>query len=196
MAARCGQNDQIRRNDELEAAGSAGQPLSVPIAVATPMSVHIHYGYYTAYSLFRASCQISGLTHSPHAPPLEVVPVITRHVSEENVVLDYSLTLSRGQFYYGQGDLCRPSSLTGLISDPALLYSMWDDTVPTWASKSPLTIRGVPIAIRYWRELYGNFKSKGTIWSDMRQTWSNFKVGFAVCMIAIQLKTHFPGFNA
>jgi hypothetical protein len=76
---------------------------------------------------------------------------------------------------YGEADLCEPRSLSGLITDPDVLYSVWDDCSSTWAHDSPLVVRKVPVAIKYWKCFYSNFKRQN-VWDSIKQTWHSFRV--------------------
>jgi len=88
----------------------------------------------------------------------------------------YTITLGAGfRFQYLEADLSEPNSLVGLISDPDELYSLWDDTSASWRHRSPLLVRGVPVAIKYWKAFYGNFKQQ-KVWDAIKQNWHNFRV--------------------
>lgn len=91
--------------------------------------------------------------------------------------ITYCITLARGfQLHYSKSDLQQPRSFQGLVSHPVVLYSLWEDSSPTWnPNNCPLIIRGVSIAIKYWGNFYRNFKRKN-VWEEIKQNWSDFKV--------------------
>jgi hypothetical protein len=94
----------------------------------------------------------------------------------------YCITLARGlKLHYDESDLQQPSSFQRLVSCPATLYSVWNDSSPSWDPKNcPLIIRGISIAIKHWRTFYRNFNRKTlrkTVWdSEIKQNWYNYKV--------------------
>lgn len=88
----------------------------------------------------------------------------------------YSISLAGGvRLQYGEADLDEPRSLAGLISNPDALHSIWSDTSSTWMHESPLVIRQVPVAMKYWKEFYSNFKRQ-KVWDSIKQTWHSIRV--------------------
>jgi len=56
---------------------------------------------------------------------------------------------------------------------------MWDDTSIHWGGDSALHIKGVPVAIVYWNEVYGSTKSgpwKSKQWKGAKGAYNEWKV--------------------
>ena len=56
---------------------------------------------------------------------------------------------------------------------------MWDDTPGHWGGSSVLNIKGVPIPIVYWKEVYARSKSGGwkpNQWKQLKGSWFEWKV--------------------
>jgi len=79
-----------------------------------------------------------------------------------------------GLLEYNESDDCPPPPLNGMVSSPARLLEIWDDRFSTGKCKSPLVIRGVPVAVKYWQAFYGNFKNKR--WNGIKQMWLSYQV--------------------
>jgi hypothetical protein len=107
----------------------------------------------------------------------------------------YSISLGAGvQLRYSEADLCEPTSLTGLVSDPDTLYSIWDDASSAWGNRSPLVVRTIPVAMKHWKAFYSKFKQQ-RIWDSIKQNWHSFRVS-AACTFPIPRYTHtFSGPN-
>jgi len=58
----------------------------------------------------------------------------------------------------------------------ALLNQMWDDTAPHWQGHSELTICGVPVPVKYWKDVYSRSKSNPGQWKGVKSNWSLWKV--------------------
>ena len=54
------------------------------------------------------------------------------------------------------------------------LNSMWDDMPPHWCGRSPLVVRGHPIPVSYWPELYKYGKKDQ--WKGTKGKWFEWKV--------------------
>jgi hypothetical protein len=91
----------------------------------------------------------------------------------------YSISLGAGVLRYSEADLCEPTSLTGLVSDPDTLYSFWDDASSAWGHRSPLVVRTIPVAMKHWKAFYSKFKHQ-RIWDSIKQNWHSFRVS-TVC---------------
>ena len=88
----------------------------------------------------------------------------------------YSILLGAGvQLRYNEADLCEPTSLAGILPDPDRLYSFWDDTSSVWERKSPLVVRTIPVAIKYWKSFYSKFRQQ-KVWDSIKQNWHSFRV--------------------
>ncbi|KAF8222888.1 hypothetical protein L208DRAFT_1225672, partial [Tricholoma matsutake] len=51
---------------------------------------------------------------------------------------------------------------------------IWDDSSIYWLGSSPLMIRSVPIASKYWPKIYRN-QNFSTTWTQIKQTWHQWK---------------------
>ena len=56
------------------------------------------------------------------------------------------------------------------------LNSMWDDTSHHWGQESVLTIKGHPIPIVYWPDIYRYGKTRQ--WKGTKSSWADWRVGF------------------
>jgi hypothetical protein len=88
--------------------------------------------------------------------------------------------------------------LTGFADDVAGLNRMWDDTTPNWGGTSVLEIKGHPIPIVYWKDVYINSNRgspwKPRQWHGMKSKWFNWKVSFFLGLLMLFcLKVNFTG---
>jgi len=58
----------------------------------------------------------------------------------------------------------------------ALLNQMWDNTAPHWQGHSELIICGVPVPVKYWKDIYSHSKSNPSQWKGVKSNWSLWKV--------------------
>ena len=70
---------------------------------------------------------------------------------------------------YIDSDVPEPPSV-GLEIE--LLTAIWDDSWPTWRNKSPLVIKGRPVALKHFRSVYIGSSQ----WASVRQQWSKWNV--------------------
>jgi hypothetical protein len=147
---------------------------SIPVAVeAAPTSpTHPRSAGYEHPSAPTSGQRISPAALSKLSPTALLEITKTTQIEDD----PYSISLGSGaQLRYGEADLYEPRSLAGLISNPDTLHSMWDDTSSAWVCDSLLVIRGVPVAIKHWRDFYSNFKHQN-VWDSIKQNWHNFRV--------------------
>ena len=102
--------------------------------------------------------------------------------SVQNALHDtYTLTLADGYVLkYSEADFQDIPSTSGVFSDASRLAAVWDDALPLWGKKeySPLIVRNIPIAIKYWKQFYRQFQKveHQNCWTNWRQNWYNYQV--------------------
>jgi len=110
-------------------------------------------------------------------PSMAAVP-ITFVERQADIPLDtYTVEIGSGNIKYSDKDFSEYPSLTGFLSSPERLYSIWDDTSPSWKGLSPLMVRGIPIAVKHWKKFYANFKNR-EVWAPHRYYWDTYEVIF------------------
>ncbi|KAI5982396.1 hypothetical protein F5J12DRAFT_876598 [Pisolithus orientalis] len=83
------------------------------------------------------------------------------------------LTLGDGTVLaFTLADIGDPTAV-GFSKDIPRLNSMWDDTSPHWTGQSTLTIKGRPIAIKYWPEVYRYAHNRQ--WKGIKHNWTCWK---------------------
>ena len=92
-------------------------------------------------------------------------------------IAPYEIKLAGGKiFFFTDDDFVDFPVGTGVASNLDRLISMWDDDSPHWKNQSLLTIKSTPIAIKYWREIYGKFKRGSLAWNHGKSFWHRWKV--------------------
>ena len=85
-----------------------------------------------------------------------------------------SLTLHGGRVLeFSDTDVKSPPAVSFATELP-LLNAMWDDESPRWCERSYLVIKGVPIPVKYWKDVY----SRTGQWKTIKGNWSQWKVHF------------------
>lgn len=73
-----------------------------------------------------------------------------------------------------------PPPVISFANDLPRLNRMWDDTSANWDGHSVLVIKGIPIPIIYWKEVYARTKSGGSWksghWKRVKGSWCEWKV--------------------
>jgi len=105
-----------------------------------------------------------------------------------------SVTLRNGRkVLFLERDIPAPPAVS-FASDLALLNGMWDEKAPDWCGWSYLVIKGVPIPISYWREVYSRSTSgsswKRGQWKGIKGNWSQWKVRTFFCLHFIICFSH------
>jgi hypothetical protein len=98
-------------------------------------------------------------------PPPNPIPL------SENLVPSFSPNPKTRTVVLGDGT-CVEFTANYVGPAPAILFAndlpqlnrMWDDTSGFWDGHSVLIIKGVPIPIVYWKEVYARSKSGGLSW--------------------------------
>ena len=161
-----------------------------------------------------SDCIAVPLTATPPSPPLpsEQVPApneqpVQRHpATSVPQISTFSSSAPTRTIILGDGteltfteaDVGSPP-LTSFADDVAGLNSMWDDTTPNWGGMSVLEIKGHPIPIVYWKDVYMNsnrgFPWKPRQWHGMKSKWFNWKVSFFFLglLMLFCLKVNFTG---
>jgi hypothetical protein len=90
-----------------------------------------------------------------------------------------SITFANGTWLEFHADDVRPPPAISFADNLRLLNEMWDDTPGHWGGRSVLNIKGVPIPIVYWKEVYARSKSGGwkpRQWKQVKGSWFEWKV--------------------
>ncbi|KAJ3914223.1 hypothetical protein F5877DRAFT_18082, partial [Lentinula edodes] len=88
------------------------------------------------------------------------------------------ITIGSGKIVqFKESELSEPPSITFATNIPRL-DRVWDDERPNWdpedCGKRLLSINGIPIALRYWRDVFSGKKS--SVWASLKKIWSEWKV--------------------
>jgi len=116
---------------------------------------------------------------APHQPVLDPSP---SGVSDGKCTMTRSITFANGTWLEFHADDVRPPPAVSFADDLRLLNEMWDDTPGHWGGHSALNIKGVPIPIVYWKEVYARSKSGGwkpNQWKQVKGSWFEWKVSLA-----------------
>ncbi|KAF8221495.1 hypothetical protein L208DRAFT_1414922 [Tricholoma matsutake] len=84
----------------------------------------------------------------------------------------FTLSLACGKLCFYAADIPTPSAGIPFVVEG--LAPIWDDSSIYWLGSSPLMIRSVPIALKYWPKIYGN-RNFSTTWTRIKQTWHQWK---------------------
>jgi hypothetical protein len=90
-----------------------------------------------------------------------------------------SITFANGTWLEFHADDVKPPPAISFANDLRLLNEMWDDTPGHWGGRSVLNIKGVPIPIVYWKEVYARSKAGGwkpSQWKQVKGSWFEWKV--------------------
>ena len=116
----------------------------------------------------------------PHQPVLDPSP---SSISNSKQAMTRSITFANGKWLEFRADDVRPPPAITFADDLRLLNEMWDDTPGHWGGHSALNIKGVPIPIVYWKEVYARSKSGGwkpNQWKQVKGSWFEWKVGLSM----------------
>ena len=122
----------------------------------------------------------------PHQPVLEPSPSST---STSKRMTTRSITFANGTRLEFHADDVRPPPAITFADDLRRLNEMWDDTPGHWGGHSALYIKGVPIPIVYWKEVYARSKSGGwkpSQWKHVKGSWFEWKVSLTSSMKAFK----------
>jgi hypothetical protein len=119
----------------------------------------------------------------PHAP----ISLPTSVSLPQTSLPTRSITLVGGiHLSFTENDVPRPPSVSfarDIKNDLPLLNGMWDDCAEHWAGSSFLNIRGYPIPIIYWKEVYsakqGNGWKPGE-WKLIKSNYFDWKVSVLI----------------
>lgn len=100
------------------------------------------------------------------------LPVDISNVPTE-VLIEKSILLAQGRLYYNSLQVPTPPHVTS-VNRLVDLDEMWDDTSPQWGHSSAVMIKGTPIALIYWPQIYQYQRSSW--WKRMTQQWTQWKV--------------------
>jgi hypothetical protein len=113
----------------------------------------------------------SPIPHQNMAPPSSVPsPLKTRTIS-----------LGDGTRVEFTANDIGPAPAISFANDLPRLNRMWDDTSEFWDGHSVLVIKGVPIPIVYWKEVYARSKAGGLSWKPrhwkrVKGSWCEWEV--------------------
>ncbi|KAJ3738159.1 hypothetical protein EV360DRAFT_58385 [Lentinula raphanica] len=93
----------------------------------------------------------------------------------------FVLRIAHGQtFSFKLSNVRVPDQLT-FASDIPCLDCVWDDEGPNWdlidCGTNILSIKSIPIALRYWPDVFSRKKDKR--WQALKSTWTEWKVSHA-----------------
>ena len=152
-------------------AGTASECIAIPVTATLP----------SAPSL------LSEQVTAPNELPIQLhsaasVSQITTSAATSSSAPTRTIILGDGtELTFTEADVGSPP-LTGFADDVAGLNRMWDDTTPNWGGTSVLEIKGHPIPIVYWKDVYMNSNRgspwKPRQWQGMKSKWFNWKVSF------------------
>ncbi|EDR13955.1 uncharacterized protein LACBIDRAFT_321655 [Laccaria bicolor S238N-H82] len=122
---------------------------------------------------------------APNKQPVQPHPAtsaaqISTSAATPSSALTCTIILGDGtELTFTEADVGSPP-LTGFADNVAGLNRMWDDTTPNWGGTSVLEIKGHPIPIVYWKDVYMNYNRgspwKPRQWHGMKSKWFNWKV--------------------
>ena len=94
----------------------------------------------------------------------------------------WSITFANGTcLEFHAGDV-KPPPAVSFADNLGLLNEMWDDMPGHWGGRFALNIKGVPIPIVYWKEVYARSKSGGwkpNQWEQVKGSWFEWKVSLS-----------------
>ena len=115
------------------------------------------------------SFQAVNVDRPPHQPV----------TTSANLKSTRSITFANGTWLEFHSDDVKPPPVISFADDLQLLNAMWDDTPGHWGGHSVLNIKGVPIPIVYWREVYARSKLGGwkpKQWNQVKGHQENMKL--------------------
>ena len=129
-------------------AGMASGCIAIPM-MATPPS---------------APSLLSEQLTAPNKLPIQLhsatsVSQITTSAATSSSAPTHTIILGDGtELTFTEADVGSPP-LTDFVDNVAGLNRMWDDTTPNWGGTSVLEIKGHPIPIIYWKDIYSTLPS-------------------------------------
>ena len=118
----------------------------------------------------------------PTSANLNPAPSSTSPSSMSNgtqTTMTRTITFANGTWLKFHADDVKPPPAISFADNLRLLNEMWDDTPGHWGGHSVLNIKGVPIPIVYWKEVYARSKSGGwkpSQWKQVKGSWFEWKV--------------------
>ncbi|KAF8868456.1 hypothetical protein CPB84DRAFT_1740413 [Gymnopilus junonius] len=116
---------------------------------------------------------------APAAAPSPILPSSLQPQGQSSMPVTRSLTLGDGQQLVFTADDVPVPPAVSFARDIATLNMMWDDTSEHWKNDSKMRIKGIPIAIVYWNDIYTskpNINWKPKQWKGIKGKWFNWKV--------------------
>ena len=92
---------------------------------------------------------------------------------------------------FTEDDVPAPPAVS-FADDLPMLNRMWDDTSVFWDNHSYLVIKGFPIALIHWKDIYTSKSRrswKPNQWKGMKERWFDWKVSTSVIMLYDQQPT-------
>lgn len=117
-------------------------------------------------------------TVRPHSTP-PTAPFAPSPTAPSDAKPTRTIVLGHGQCVEFTAHDVGPPPAVSFANDLPQLNRMWDDTSKHWDGHSVLTIKGTPIPIVYWKEVYARSKSgvwKPGHWKQVKGRWSEWKV--------------------
>ncbi|KAF8807124.1 hypothetical protein BYT27DRAFT_7099857, partial [Phlegmacium glaucopus] len=112
---------------------------------------------------------------NPLAAPSTSPPQLPDHQDPSSLC---SIMIAKGKVLNFTPADCPPPPAITFAEDIVGLNCMWDDTSIHWGGHSALHIKGVPVAIVYWNEVYGSTKSgpwKSKQWKGAKGAYNKWK---------------------
>ena len=152
-------------------AGAASDCIAVPLTATPPYAPPLPSEQVPA-----PNEQLVQRHPATSVPQISTFPATSSSAPTRTIILGDGTELT-----FTEADVGSPP-LTGFADDVAGLNRMWDDTTPNWGGTSVLEIKGHPIPIVYWKDVYMNsnrgFPWKPRQWHGMKSKWFNWKVSF------------------
>ncbi|KAH7904262.1 hypothetical protein BJ138DRAFT_1073587 [Hygrophoropsis aurantiaca] len=110
----------------------------------------------------------TGVSPSTSSPSAETSRSECRPLDHRQIRFQNGVTLT-----FTSSDVPDPVAISFADNIPRL-NAMWDDTAPHWGHESVLHVKGVPVPIAYWPDLYKYWK--GDQWKGTKKKWYEWKV--------------------
>lgn len=117
---------------------------------------------------------------TPDSACVESLAAPSKSFDSKSTVADETCYLKLGdgtEVSFSVSSVPDPVAVT-FTQDIPRLNAMWDDTSPHWGGESVLTIKGHPIPIVYWPDVYryGKFGQ----WQGTKSCWTDWRVSGSI----------------
>lgn len=159
-----------------------------PFALALPTAVTASLPEAATHSAAPSSTSLNtGLMPSnPTDPPprsnLTAAPYTTLTPRSSRKPKTRTIVLGDGRHVDFTANDVGVAPAISFAEDLPQLNRMWDDTSKYWDGHSVLRIKGIPIPIVYWRQVYGRTKAGAPLkpgqWQHTKGSWREWKVRY------------------